>query len=67
MGSFSDPRRISIDDAGFVNYMKEINALLAGDAPVESETCPLCNYRHHAEEIAHHINASKSSEEDVPF
>lgn len=56
---------IPADDRGFVDFMKEVNSLLSGDAPAESETCGLCNYRHHAEEISHHINNSNSS--DDPF
>jgi len=58
---------IPIDDAGFVNFIGEIDKLLAGPAPQESETCGLCKYRHYAEEISHHVNKSQTDSNEEPF
>lgn len=58
---------IPIDNDGFVGFMKEVDDLLAGDAPAESETCSLCNYRNHGEAISHHLNNSKSGNPKLPF
>jgi len=59
---------IPVDENEFIAFMKEVNALLAGDAPVESDTCQLCNYRHQGETISHHINSySSTTPDEVPF
>lgn len=59
---------IPIDDEGFVSFINEIDQLLAGNAPAESDICGLCKYRHHGETIAHHINNGKIEDSDeVPF
>lgn len=58
---------IPIDDKAFVLFMGEIDRLLAGPAPAESETCGLCKYRHLGEEITHHINANNTNSEEEPF
>lgn len=59
---------IPIDDEGFVGFMEEIDQLLAGPAPAESETCGLCQYRHSGEEIAHHLaHNQKTKVEELPF
>lgn len=59
---------IPIDDDGFVSFMGEIDRLLAGPAPKESETCNLCKYRHHAEDIAHHVGQTDLNDSEIaPF
>ena len=59
---------IPIDDKGFVSFMGEVDQLLAGPAPKESETCNLCKYRHHGEEIAHHIGQTSLDDSEIaPF
>lgn len=59
---------IPIDEESFINFMLEVDALLSADAPAESETCTLCNYRHQGEEISHHINnSSNKNSDDEPF
>jgi len=44
---------IPIDDQGFLNFAQEINNLLEGEPPFESDTCGLCKYRHDGESVAH--------------
>ena len=59
---------IPIDDNSFVLFMGEIDRLLAGPAPKESDTCGLCKYRHQGEDIAHHISHSNLTESnEAPF
>jgi hypothetical protein len=57
--------------AMFTTYDKLFNLFNSynnGDAPAESETCPLCNYRHQDEVISHHINTSSNNTADeAPF
>lgn len=59
---------IPIDDQGFILFISEIDQLLKGDAPEESKTCKLCKYRHHGEDIAHHIKQDiVVDNEELPF
>jgi len=59
---------IPIDDEGFTSFIKEIDRLLAGPAPAESDTCKLCHYRHQGEDIAHHIgHPQPSDDQTLPF
>lgn len=60
---------IPVDEKEFIAFMKQVDALLAGDAPAESETCQLCNYRHQGETISHHIGITspKTTEDEEPF
>lgn len=60
---------IPIDDEAFTTFIKEVDALLAGEAPEESQTCGLCKYRHLGEDISHHIGSSSSkiSQDEEPF
>lgn len=55
---------IPIDDNGFKDFIKNVNDLLVGPAPDESETCGLCKYRHRGEAISHHIG---TREENAPI
>jgi CRISPR/Cas system-associated exonuclease Cas4 (RecB family) len=58
---------IPIDEKSFISFIKEVDKLLKGDAPKESETCGLCKYRHHGEDIAHHIGANSTKTDKEPF
>ncbi len=58
---------IPIDDKAFLNFIREIDKLLAGDAPTESETCKLCKYRHEGENITNIIGATGTKTEELPF
>ena len=49
---------IPIDDDSFIAFTREVDTLLAGEAPEESKTCGLCKYRHQGETISHHIDNS---------
>lgn len=54
---------IPVDDEAFISFAHEIDDLLSGPAPTESETCQLCKYRHRGEDITHHLaNPSASAE-----
>jgi CRISPR/Cas system-associated exonuclease Cas4 (RecB family) len=44
---------VPIDDRGFINFMIEIDKLLAGPMPAESKTCKWCQYRHFGEKLVH--------------
>ena len=59
---------IPIDEKGFLDFMKEVDSLLTGSAPKESDSCGLCKYRSKGEEITHHINgASLIDKNEEPF
>ncbi len=58
---------IPIDDSGFIAFAREIDILIAGDAPESSEDCKLCNYRKKGEEISRHINSSSAVTDEAPF
>ena len=42
------------DEAGFIKLMKEVDDLLAGPPPTETEKCQWCNYRHIGEKFSHY-------------
>lgn len=44
---------IPSDDAGFVNFIKEIDGLLSGPLPAEDSNCKWCAYRHAGEKFTH--------------
>lgn len=59
---------IPVDEMRFMSFIMEVDKLLSGDAPTESDTCNLCKYRHHGEIISHHIdNSINNTDEEVPF
>jgi hypothetical protein len=51
---------VPVDDAGFLNFIKEVDKLLAGEAPKESDTCAWCLYRKK-------FAPKKHSADDIPF
>lgn len=44
---------ISVDDAGFLNFAKDIEKLLSGPLPAEDPNCKWCAYRHIGEKLTH--------------
>ncbi len=44
---------IPIDDAGFLNFAREVDVLLDGPLPEEDANCKWCQYRHLGENMAH--------------
>lgn len=40
---------VEYNHEGFMNFMKEVDTLLAGPLPAEGETCKWCAYRHKGE------------------
>jgi hypothetical protein len=59
---------IPIDDEDFLSSIRDVDVLLAGDAPKEAENCKLCKYRHQGEDIAHHIGLSAGDDiKELPF
>lgn len=44
---------VPIDEPGFLKFMKEIDALLSGPLPEESQKCQWCRYRHLGESLSH--------------
>jgi CRISPR/Cas system-associated exonuclease Cas4 (RecB family) len=55
---------VSIDKNGFLAFMKEVDKLLSGPLPEESETCKWCQYRYVGEKLAHQ---EKEERDDIPF
>lgn len=56
---------VPIDRAAFIDFAKEVNALLAGPMPPENPECKWCQYRHIGDKPAHaHTDLS---EDDMPF
>lgn len=53
---------VPCDMFDFYKLIKDIEILLNGPAPEESETCQWCKYRHIGEQLSH-----KDSEEDINF
>lgn len=44
---------IPIDDAGFNNFIKDVDKLLSGPLPAEDPNCKWCQYRHLGEKLSH--------------
>lgn len=44
---------ITCDDASFLNFVKDIDKLLAGPLPQEDQNCKWCRYRHVGEKLTH--------------
>lgn len=53
------------DDAEFLSFTKEIDKLLSGPLPGESEDCKWCKYRHIGEQITHGKKGSTNAK--LPF
>lgn len=45
---------IPLDEDGFINFAKEIDNLLSGDAPEEGVGCKWCEYRHLGDTLSHY-------------
>lgn len=56
---------IPIDDAGFLNFAKEVDQLLKGPLPGEGHDCKWCKYRHIGEQLAH--GAQNIAKDELPF
>lgn len=55
---------IPIDDAGFLEFVKKVDALLSGPLPEECPDCKWCQYRHVGETLTH---SAKAESEELPF
>ena len=56
---------IPLDEAGFLAFAREVNALLDGPAPEEGTGCKWCQYRHKGEEETH--EEAEVKQQDIPF
>lgn len=56
---------VSLDQKGFIEFAKDIDKLLSGEAPPESKNCKWCQYRHVGETLAH--LKEEPVQEDMPF
>jgi hypothetical protein len=45
---------ITCDDVNFLSFAKDIDKLLSGPLPAESQSCKWCQYRHVGEKVIHH-------------
>lgn len=54
---------VPCDMFAFTKLIKDIEILLNGEAPEESENCAWCKYRHIGEQLSH----TDASEEDIDF
>ena len=55
---------VPLDEKGFFKFIKEVDKLLSGPVPAESNTCKWCQYRHVGETLSH---LKEPVQEDIPF
>ena len=55
------------NEKGFLKFIKEVDDLLKGSAPKESDTCKWCLYRKKFGPIAQTADAALKGAEDIPF
>jgi len=56
---------ITSDDAGFINFIKDVDKLLSSPIPPEDQNCKWCAYRHVGEKITHKENISMPHKETL--
>ncbi len=55
---------VPFNEPQFLNFIKEIDQLLAGPLPEESPDCKWCQYRHSGEQFSHQ---EKPQQQNLPF